>query len=80
MMDSYVYTSIIYTYMVGMWLCHIPTLHHYDMFPPGENMTGGNKLVGHDDDDDDCDDDDDDDGDDDDDLRVVAARSRAEPL
>ena len=23
-------------YMVGMWLCHIPTLHHYDIFPPGE--------------------------------------------
>ena len=34
-------------YMVGMWLCHIPTLHHYDIFPPGGNMTGGNMLVGH---------------------------------
>ena len=28
-------------YMAGMWLCHIPTLHHYDIFP------GGNMLVGH---------------------------------
>ena len=34
-------------YMVGMWLCHIPTFHHYDIFPPGGNMTGGNMLVGH---------------------------------
>ena len=34
--------------MVGIWLCHIPTLHHYDRFPPGGNMTGGNLLVGHD--------------------------------
>ena len=33
-----------------MWLCHIPTLHHYDIFPPGGNMTGGNMLVGHTDD------------------------------
>ena len=47
-------------YMVGMWLCHIPTFHHYDIFPPGGNMTGGNMLVGHDndyDDDDNADDD-----------------------
>ena len=36
--------------MVGIWLCHIPTLHHYDRFPPGGNVTGGNLLVGHDDD------------------------------
>ena len=43
MMDFY--------YMVGMWLCHIPTLHHIDIFPPSGNMTGGNMLVGHDDDD-----------------------------
>ena len=41
--------------MVGIWLCHIPTLHHYG------NVTGGNLLVGHDDDDDDDNDDDDDD-------------------
>ena len=27
-------------YMVE--ICHIPTLHHYDIFPPGGNMTGGN--------------------------------------
>ena len=27
---------------------HHPTLHHYDMFPPSGNMTGGNMLVGHD--------------------------------
>ena len=40
-------------YMVG--ICHIPTLHHYDIFPPGGNMTGGNMLVGHDIDDDDND-------------------------
>ena len=42
--------------MVGIWLCHIPTLHHYDIFPPGGNMTGGNKLGNRhavDDDDDD---------------------------
>ena len=32
--------------MVGIWLCHIPTLHHYDRFPPGGNVTGGNMLVG----------------------------------
>ena len=31
--------------MVGMWLCHIPTLLHYDIFPPCGNMTGGNMLV-----------------------------------
>ena len=42
--------------MVGIWLCHIPTLHHYDRFPPGGNVTGGNLLVGHDVDDDDDDD------------------------
>ena len=39
-------------YMVGMRLCHIPTLHHYDIFPLGGNVTGGNLLGGHDDDDD----------------------------
>ena len=22
-------------YMVWIWLCHIPTFHHYDIFPPG---------------------------------------------
>ena len=36
--------------MVGNW-CHIPTLCHYDRFPPGGNMTGGNMLGNHDDDD-----------------------------
>ena len=34
--------------MVGMWLYHISTLHHYYIFPPSGNMTGGNILVGHD--------------------------------
>ena len=48
-------------YMVGMWLCHIPTHPHYDIFPPGGNMTGGNRLVGHSDGDDNSDDDGDDD-------------------
>ena len=24
---------------------HIPILHHYDIFPPGGNLTGGNMLV-----------------------------------
>ena len=53
-------------YMVGMQLCHIPTFHHCDIFPPGGNMTGGNMLVGHDNgDDDENDDNDDEDGDDD---------------
>ena len=52
-----------------MCLCHIPTLHHYDIFPPpGGNVTGGNLLGGHDDDDDDDDDGDHDDDDDDCDL------------
>ena len=45
-------------YMVGICLCHFPTLRHNDIFPPGGNMTGGNMLVGHDDHDDDDDDDD----------------------
>ena len=36
--------------MVGIWLCHIPTLHHHDRFPPGGNVTGGNLLGNHDDD------------------------------
>ena len=49
--------------MVGMWLCHIPTHHHYDISPPGGNMTGGNMLVGHDDNDDNDDGDDGGDGD-----------------
>ena len=31
----------------AMWLCHIPTLYHYVIFPPGGNMTGGNLLWGH---------------------------------
>ena len=31
--------------------CHIPTLHQYDIFPPGGSMTGGKMLVGHDNDD-----------------------------
>ena len=35
-------------YMVGMGLCHIPTLRHGDIFPPGGDVTGGNMLVGHD--------------------------------
>ena len=35
--------------MVGNWLCHIPTLHHYDRFPPGGKITGGNMLGNHDD-------------------------------
>ena len=42
---SSLYLSL-YMGMVGIWLCHIPTLHHYDIFPPGGNMTGGNMLVG----------------------------------
>ena len=53
--------------MVGIWLCHIPTLHHDVRFPPGGNLTGGNMLGNHDGDDDDDDGDNDDDGDDDDD-------------
>ena len=54
--------------MVGIWLCHIPTIYHYVRFPPGGNMTGGNMLGNHDDDNDnDVDDDDEDDDDDDDD-------------
>ena len=28
-------------------MCHIPTLHHYDIFPPGGNLTGGNMPVGN---------------------------------
>ena len=49
-------------YMVGIWQCHIPTPIHYDIFPPGGNMVGGNMLVSHDkdDNDDDVDDYDDD--------------------
>ena len=35
-------------YMVGMGLCHIPTLRHGHIFPPGGDMNGGNMLVGHD--------------------------------
>ena len=31
--------------MVGICQCHIPTPIHYDIFPPGGNMTGGNMLV-----------------------------------
>ena len=27
-------------YIVGMWLCHIPTLHQYDRFPPGIWLVG----------------------------------------
>ena len=46
--------------IVGIWLCHIPTLNHYDRFSLGGIMTGGNMLGNHDDDDDDGDDDDDD--------------------
>ena len=34
-------------YMVGIWQCHIPTPIHYDIFPPGGNMTGGNLLANH---------------------------------
>ena len=30
--------------MVGNWPFHIPPLHHYDRFPPGGNITGGNML------------------------------------
>ena len=30
--------------MVGICQCHIPTPIHYDIFPPGGNMTGGNLL------------------------------------
>ena len=58
--------TLIYMCMVGIWLCHIPTLNHYVTFPPGGNLTGGNMLGNHDNDDDD-DDDDDDDGNDGDD-------------
>ena len=47
--------------MVGMWLCHIPTQHHCDIFPPGGNMTGGNMLDNRSDDDDDDDDEEDND-------------------
>ena len=36
----------------------------FTIFPPGGNMTGGNRLVGYDNDDDDDDDDDNDDNDD----------------
>ena len=36
--------------MVGICQCHIPTPIHYDIFPPGGNMTGGNLLGNHDDD------------------------------
>ena len=35
--------------MVGICQCHIPTPIHYDIFPPGGNMTGGNLLGNHDD-------------------------------
>ena len=34
----------LYMCLVGIWLCHIPTLYHYVRFPPGGNMTGGNML------------------------------------
>ena len=44
--------------MVGICQCHIPTPIHYDIFPPGGNMTGGNLLGNHDNDNDDDDDDD----------------------
>ena len=30
--------------MVGIWLCHIPSLHHDVRIPPGGNLTGGNML------------------------------------
>ena len=30
--------------MMVNWLCHIPTIHHFDRFPPGGNMTDGNML------------------------------------
>ena len=40
------YIQMMDLYMVGMWLCHIPTLYHYVIFPPGGNMTGGNLLWG----------------------------------
>ena len=38
---------IIYVCVGNVTMCHIPTLHHYDRFPPGGNVTGGNLLVGH---------------------------------
>ena len=79
--------------MVGMWLCHIPTLHHDVRFPPGGNMTGGNMLGNHDYDDyddyedyydyedfgDDCDDygDDNDDYDDFDDDLTTSSNTRS---
>ena len=39
-LPSLLYLSI-YMGMVGIWLCHIPTLYHYDRFPPV-----GIRLVG----------------------------------
>ena len=30
--------------MVGIWLCHIPSLHHDVRIPLGWNLTGGNML------------------------------------
>ena len=58
--------TFIYMCMVGIWLCHIPTLYHYVRFPPGGNVTGGNMLGNHDHDhyDDQFDDDNNDDYDD----------------
>ena len=44
---SSVYLSL-YMDMVRISLCHIPTLYHYDRYPPGGNMTGGNMLGNHD--------------------------------
>ena len=62
--------SLLSLVVFNWWECDcamfpVPTLHNFDIIPPGGNMTGGNILVCHDDDDDDGDDDDDDDDDDD---------------
>ena len=54
--------------MVGIWPCHIPTLHHHDRFPPGGNVTGGNLLGNHDNHDIDDDEDNDNDINDDNDA------------
>ena len=30
---------------MGIWPCHIPTIIHYDIFPPGGNLLGNQRII-----------------------------------
>ena len=32
-------------YRVVLWGCYIPTLHNYDIFPPGGNLLGNQRII-----------------------------------